>query len=406
MAQRSWAGEGRDSSPQVDLSAAPITNAPQPPRSLDALRQRDGQTPAGTDPLAPAGEVDVAEGGELSAPSTPPETSPAMQEILRQYTGTSADLRRSGVVEEPKMLATRGWRKTMRTLTGGLLSPTATAAEIQETKDRQLAASEWSRMMSVVVANPKGGSSKTPTTICLAASFGDLRGGGVLAWDNNETLGTLGIRTLEGRFPTTVADLLANIEPLEQRESRRGDLGRFMRMQQDGKFEVLASDEDPGRMAVIGQPEFDRIHDVVGRFYTLVLIDTGNNPRAANFVAATARADQLVIPIQWAQDSVESAGRLIDQLHRSGRHDLVRQAVIVASNDGRGRAPGDQVARWREWFQRTCAGVYEIPFDPHIAERGPIRHSALAETTRTAYMHVAGGIASGLNNNDTWGTPV
>lgn len=224
----------------------------------------------------------------------------------------------------------------------------------------------------------------------------------MLAWDNNETLGTLGIRSNDGRFPTTVVDLLEDIERLETRAARRGDLGAFTRNQPDGKFEVLASDEDPGRMAVLGQEEFDRLHDVVGRFYTLVLLDTGNNPRASNFRAAMERCDVLVIPLQWAQDSVESAGRLIDQLRAAGHEDLVRRAVVVATNDGRGRAPAKEVAIWREWFKRTCGVVTEIPFDAHLAQRSVINYSSLSEPTRTAYTHVAGAIATGLNSIDTW----
>ncbi|WP_159096613.1 hypothetical protein [Miniimonas sp. S16] len=236
----------------------------------------------------------------------------------------------------------------------------------------------------------------------LAATFGEVRGGGVLAWDNNETLGTLGIRTAEGRFPTTVLDLLGELERFESHGGRRGELGAYVRPQPDGHFDVLASDEDPARMAQVGEAEFERIHDVVTRFYPLIVVDSGNNPRAANFLAATRHADLLVIPVQWAQDSVESAGRLIDQLRRSGHGDLVQKAVVVVTSDGRGRAAADKCAEWREWFTRTCAAVVDVPFDPHIAERGELRYGRLAPATRRAFLAAAAAITSRLDTYDAW----
>jgi hypothetical protein len=49
----------------------------------------------------------------------------------------------------------------------------------------------FGRPVSFVVANPKGGAGKTPVTLLLAGAFGVARGGGVLAWDNNELRGTM-----------------------------------------------------------------------------------------------------------------------------------------------------------------------------------------------------------------------
>ncbi|WP_425462476.1 MinD/ParA family ATP-binding protein, partial [Miniimonas arenae] len=278
----------------------------------------------------------------------------------------------------------------------------APVEEVRELEHRSIVGSQWSRPRTILIGQPKGGVGKTPMVALLAGTFGEVRGGGVLAWDNNETLGTLGIRTAEGRFPTTVLDLLGQLDHFESNGGRRGDLNAFVRPQPDGHFDVLASDEDPARMAQVGEAEFERIHDVVTRFYPLVLIDSGNNPRAANFLAATHHADLLVIPVQWAQDSVESAGRLIDQLRRSGYGDLVQRAVVVATNDGRGRAPTDKCAEWREWFTRTCAAVVDVPFDPHIAERGELHYSQLSTATKRAFLAVAAAITSHLDTYDAW----
>ena len=46
------------------------------------------------------------------------------------------------------------------------------------------------------------------TTAMLAAVYARHGGGNVLAWDNNDTRGTLGWRTEQGFYDTTIRDLL------------------------------------------------------------------------------------------------------------------------------------------------------------------------------------------------------
>lgn len=315
---------------------------------------------------------------------------------LRGYTGTAADLA-AGAFDPKQEKAQIGWRKNLRKATGGLIAPKAGRLEVRDREDRALAASQWSRTMTVTVAAPKGGAGKSPTVVGIAGAFGEVRAGGVLAWDNNETLGTLGIRTQPGRYNTTAIDLLERIHLFEQGQFSRGEIGGYVRFQESGRFDVLVSDEDPRRMAIIGRTEFERLHQVVKTFYSLLAIDTGNNPRAENFLAALPWTDVLVIPLQWTQDSVESAGRLIAQLNEAGYTGLTRRAITVVTKKGGPEADPKQIAHWKDWFNQMTSGIYEIPYDRHIAEGGAITYSRLAEPTRQAYLHLAGGIANGLN---------
>ena len=214
------------------------------------------------------------------------------------------------------------------------------------------------------------------------------------AWDNNETLGTMGIRTEVGPYRTTVVDLVADLDRFEHVRARRGDLGQYTHHQAAGHFDALISDEDPTRMAMVDQEQFERIHELLGRFYNMIMIDTGNNPKAANFVSALAASDVLVIPIQWTRDSVVTAGRLVDQLREAGREDLVTSAVTVVSDKGQTlKASPEQVAAWREWFTDTTGTIINVPFDPHIAEDGVLRWDALQEGTQRAFVRVAAAIS-------------
>lgn len=324
-------------------------------------------------------------------PSPPALVPPAPSAVPVER--SSADLA-AGAQRGRTEVAAAGWRAAVRRLTFGAVKPAPGPRELAEAADGDAVRARWTGPKTVVVANPKGGAGKTPTTIGLAATFGDARGGAVLAWDANETLGTLGIRTPAVQFPATAVDLLEQIERFEQRTARRGDLGALVRAQASGNFHVLASDEDPRRMSQIDAAAFRRLHEVLTRYYDVLVIDTGNNPRADNFQAAIEVADALVIPIAWAEDKVITAGRLIDQLRQMGRGDLVRRAVTVVTGPWGAQTTATQMQEWRAWFAEQTADVVQIPTDAHISGGGPMTHGELAPATRRAFLTAAARVGA------------
>ena len=64
-------------------------------------------------------------------------------------------------------------------------------------------------------ANPKGGVHKTTATVLAAATIGSVRGRGVLAWDDNELRGTLGLRAGSARHARTIRHLLGDLLQIE-----------------------------------------------------------------------------------------------------------------------------------------------------------------------------------------------
>lgn len=286
-----------------------------------------------------------------------------------------------------------GWRAALRRASFGRVQPRAGAREAQELADRAAVCAQWSGTKTVVVANPKGGSGKTPTTLGIAAAFGDLRGGSVIAWDNNETLGTLGIRSTPGSMATTALDLLARLDRFEHADVQRGDLNQFVR-HQAARFDVLASSEDGRRMAQIGDREFRRIHRVLARYYDLLVVDTGNNIQAPNFLAAADIADVLVIPVRWAEDVVLSAGRLIAQLQAIGWGSLAAGAVVVVTGSPSPAVRPEQIRQWRTWFEENTAAVVQIPHDPLVAAGHAIDFYQLTAPARRAYVRTAAVVAT------------
>ena len=123
--------------------------------------------------------------------------------------------------------AEHGWQAGVRRLTFGGISPKPGRVE----RRRRIASASVRRTLdgpkTIVIINPKGGAHKTTATMLLAATFGLQRGGYTLAWDNNETRGTLGWRSSHADHTKTAVDLLNALPALGTSGTVRiGDLDR------------------------------------------------------------------------------------------------------------------------------------------------------------------------------------
>src|SRR5262249_14342671 len=98
-------------------------------------------------------------------------------------------------------------------------------------------------LRQVTVVNPKVGAGKTVASLLLGLTFGQSRGGLVLAWANDETRGALGRRAQPAEHDGTVRDLLKNLDRFSGGDGRIGELGASLPSQPDGMFDVLASDD-------------------------------------------------------------------------------------------------------------------------------------------------------------------
>jgi putative peptide zinc metalloprotease protein len=249
---------------------------------------------------------------------------------------------------------------------------------------------------TVVVINPKGGAHKTTATMLLAATFGENRGGYTLAWDNNETRGTLGWRALPAEHHRTALSLLRDVDRFGTAgQASIGDLDDYVRSQGSAQFDVLASDEDPNATELIDAVAFDKLHRTLQRFYRVIIVDTGNNMRAENWQAAVATADQLVIVSTVREDTAASAAWLVDGLREKGLEDKVANAVTVLSSTS--ESPDPQLARrLRGHFGTLTRAVLEVPHDPSLVDGGAITFELLSRRTREAWLKVAATVAEGL----------
>lgn len=388
--------------PDGGLGPAPAGAAPTPPAE-----------PATVIPAQGARDESWTQDQPAPAPAAPTADDPEMHEAAQQP-------------------ATMGWQGSLNKL-GAKIGPGARELEqrrqqiterrraeaeqqVQETRSaqRRREAEEAARAeraliqtnhlgtRTILVANPKGGSRKTTSTWMLGHTMGTIRGGAVVAWDANETMGTLSDRGMQERHSSTVVDLIEQAAPSfgSVEGIRLGALDAYVRPQGDSHFDLLASDEDPTRQDIVGAENFRAVHEILSRFYRVILLDTGNNIRAEHFTEALEHTQQLVIPVAAGRDSAAVAQKMMRSLIATGHRDLVRGAVVLLHDlePAESADPGylhvaQEIAADLE---PQVAAVVAIPFDPALKEGARIDPTALTEATRTAYRQAAAAISQSM----------
>ncbi|ABP52617.1 chromosome partitioning protein [Salinispora tropica] len=304
---------------------------------------------------------------------------------------TAEDFARRRQLRPSDPMATMGVR-AMANRMGLRLPPGRHEQEMR--RDIEMVRRNFGGLRQVTVVNPKGGAGKTVAILLLAMTFGQKRGGYVLAWDNNETQGTLGMRAQQDFHARTVRDLLRDLNQFHGSHGRVGDLSQYVRAQGEGMFDVLASDESATGGGMLTAAAFAEIREVVSRFYKLIFVDTGNNVRAQNWQAAIDATDQLVVTMSARNDSAETAARMLDHLEQSGRQRLVRQAVTVVSMPP-SRKEIDLPAIQAHFAARTRA-VLLAPYERLVDSGEPLRYGALSSAARDAWLKIAAAVAEGL----------
>ncbi|QCU79706.1 ParA family protein (plasmid) [Citricoccus sp. SGAir0253] len=357
-------------------------------------------TPAKTTPTPPRQESTPIPNLRNSAPEPPQTSSEELPSLPAR-----ASLRETTflVPDQTTEPAGKGWRAALNRL--GLAVPPS-AAELAEREDVRTVSQHWPGPRTVAVVNRKGGANKTPTVALLAAVLARYGGGPVLAWDNNESQGTLGWRTEQGPHTASVLDLVDSSTRLLSPETSTADLAHFVHHQPADKYDVLHSDgNDEGDHEVTAE-EVDIAHQVASRFYRMIIMDSGNTARSANWRRMIDHTDQLVVPVTAMEDRAEAALLTLQTLESRGGHDadLARGAVVIVSEstDAARGLGGDalkraraEAARIAEGFTPLVRAVVRVPYDPALV-RGTIRYDDLRPGTQRAWLGAAAAVAQGF----------
>jgi cellulose biosynthesis protein BcsQ len=296
------------------------------------------------------------------------------------------------VQEAPREPATQGVRGFLSRVG---LNVAPSAAELAERADVHLVSQHWAGPRTISTANGKGGANKTPTTALLAAVFARYGGAGVLAWDNNETRGTLGWRTEQGGHDATVQDLLPKTQHLLSPGAQSSDLAHYVHHQTGDKYDVLRS--NPMALSAeqkITRAEFSSLHEVASKYFRLVFIDSGNDESAERWQQMIDQTNQLVIATTALGEHAEAGALLLEALAQRDEQSaqLAANAVVIVSQSEKAGTGAQTIA---EGFTGLARRAVTIPYDEAL-HGGQIRYDALAPVTQRAWLAAAAAIAEGL----------
>ncbi len=274
-------------------------------------------------------------------------------------------------------------------------SPAAAHIEWRQTRAEpgDVAASLLRRKLGnprvLAFANPKGGVHKTTATVLAAATIGSVRGRGVLAWDDNELRGTLGLRAGSARHARTIRHLvedLVEIEGLHANELMQFFDG-YLRHASDGSYDVLAGEENPRFAQRLDQSTVRRVMDLLRRTHDVICVDTGNNVESVNWQTVMRSADQLVVTTVPREDAAFTADWMLDVLNETGMEDLVANAVTLISCPSPGKLPLlDDLAKH---FATRTRAVAVVPYDPALEVGSSIEYGVLQPETKQAWLRAA-----------------
>lgn len=255
----------------------------------------------------------------------------------------------------------------------------------------------WPGPRTISVVNGKGGANKTPTTVMLASVFARNGGGPVLAWDNNETRGTLGWRTEQGPHNASVMDLLPETGQLLAPSAQSALLARYVHHQTEDKYDVLRSKPDVlASEQKITADDFDALHEVASKYFRLNIVDSGNDETAERWLRMIHHTDQLVIATTTLEEHAEAGALLLEALRaRGGKYAELSQnaVVIVSQSDKNGTAA--QAQHIADGFAQLARSAVTIPYDVALL-KGRIRWGALKPASQGAWLAAAAAVAQGL----------
>jgi MinD-like ATPase involved in chromosome partitioning or flagellar assembly len=238
-------------------------------------------------------------------------------------------------------------------------------------------------------ANPKGGVHKTTATVLAAATIGGVRGRGVIAWDDNELRGTLGLRAGSARHARTIRHLVNDLPEVEGTPAHElvEVVDDYLRHASDGSYDVLAGEESPRFARQLDPYTVRRVMEVLRRTHDVICVDTGNNVESPNWQTVIQMADQLVITSVPREDAAFTADWMLDLLHETGMGELATNAVTLLSCPTPN--PSTLLNDLAKHFATRTRAVAVVPYDPALESGSSIEHTLLAPSTRRAWLQAA-----------------
>ncbi|XAS68949.1 hypothetical protein V3C33_06680 [Micrococcaceae bacterium Sec5.7] len=276
-----------------------------------------------------------------------------------------------------------GWRLWLFQATFGYVNVgDSDKVRIQRAMEHRIALRLGDRTRYVPVLSRKGGVGKTTVTTLLGMVLADLREDRVIAMDANPDRGTLSDRS-PGRADFTARQLVKD----------RFTVNSFAQLSnytaRDGsRLDILASDTDPMVAHAFDDSDYRAVTDILGRYYSIVLTDSGTGMVHSVMKGTLEKADSVVLVSGGSVDEARLASETLSWLEAHGRQDLVARATVVI-NLAAGEGTLVNIDEIEQHFLSRVKNVVRIPHDRHLAEGSRIELRQLKPATRTAAVELA-----------------
>ncbi|WP_461163286.1 MinD/ParA family ATP-binding protein [Arthrobacter sp. R4-81] len=286
-----------------------------------------------------------------------------------------------------------GWRLWLYNATMGYVNVgDSDRVRIQRATEHRIASRLGDRTRYVPVLSRKGGVGKTTVTTLLGMVLAELREDRVIALDANPDRGTLSDRS-PGRADFTARQLVKDRFTVDSFAQLSNYTAR------DGsRLDILASDADPMVAHAFDDADYRAVTDILGRYYSIVLTDSGTGMVHSVMKGTLEKADAVVLVSGGSVDEARLASETLSWLEAHGRHDLVAKATVVI-NMAAGAGTLVNVDEIEQHFLSRVKNVVRIPHDRHLAEGSKIDLRQLRPATRAAAVELAALVVEELQQN-------
>lgn len=277
-----------------------------------------------------------------------------------------------------------GWRSAVVTVTGGRVNPGLGVEEARGRDQHHRITRPLASPHHIAVTSIKGGVGKTTIAACLGLVLSEHRGDRVVALDANPDAGTLADR-LTGESEVTVRDLLLDLPTI----GSWNDIARYTSLA--GRLQVVASEQDPAMSEAFSRAEYEDVIALLSRYFNITITDSGTGLVHSAMAGTLGVAHSLVIAGAPTVDGASRASKTLDWLSAHGHDALVKDAVVVLSQDRCSyEVDVETVVRH---FRSRCREVVEVPHDPHLATGARVELGRLRRRTRAAFSELAAVIS-------------
>ena len=341
---------------------------------------------------AGAGAADTAAAAGPAAGPAPGSDVPALPGRREQPEGPepASALTADRLLARTAAPPVSGWRRWLYQATLGYVNlGDSDQVRIQRAMEHRIAMRLGERTTYVPVLSRKGGVGKTTVTTLLGMVLAELREDRVIAMDANPDRGTLSDRS-PGRADFTARQLVKDRFTVDSFAQLSNYTAR-----EGSRLDVLASDTDPTVAHAFDDADYRAVTDILGRYYSIVLTDSGTGMVHSVMKGTLEKADAVVLVSGGSVDEARLASETLSWLEAHGRQDLVAKATVVI-NMAAGSRTLVNIDEIEEHFLSRVKNVVRIPHDRHLAEGSRIRLGQLKPATRAAAVELAALVVDGL----------